>query len=33
MAVIPPSVIGTVAPILDDHYTQAELNALFMQAF
>jgi hypothetical protein len=32
VAVIPPSVIGTVAPILDSYYTHAELNALFMQA-
>lgn len=32
MAAIPPAIIGTVAPILDGHYTHAELNALFMQA-
>jgi hypothetical protein len=29
MAPIPPSVIGTAAPILADWYTHAQLNALF----
>jgi hypothetical protein len=32
MTQIPPALIGTTAPILDTHYTHAELNALFMQA-
>lgn len=32
MPQIPPSLIGTVAPILDGHYTHAELDALFMQS-
>ncbi len=32
MTQIPPALIGTTAPILDAHYTHAELNALFMQA-
>jgi hypothetical protein len=32
MAQIPPSLIGTTGPILDVHYTHAELNSLFMQA-
>ena len=32
MAQIPPALIGTAGPILDAHYTHAELNALFMQA-
>jgi hypothetical protein len=32
MPQIPPSLIGTAGPILDTHYTHAELNALFMQA-
>jgi hypothetical protein len=32
MAQIPPALIGTTAPILDVHYTHAELDALFMQA-
>jgi hypothetical protein len=32
MPPIPPSLIGTVAPILDGHYTHAELDALFMQS-
>lgn len=31
MAKIPHSIIGVVAPILDDHYTHTQLNALFMQ--
>jgi hypothetical protein len=30
MATIPPS-FGTAGPILDSHYTHAELDALFMQ--
>ena len=30
MALIPPSVIGTVSPILAGAYTHAQLNALFM---
>jgi hypothetical protein len=29
MAQIPPSVIGTAAPILADWYTHTQLNALF----
>jgi hypothetical protein len=32
MTLIPPALIGTAGPILDTHYTHAELNALFMQA-
>jgi hypothetical protein len=32
MTQIPPALIGTTGPILDTHYTHAELNALFMQA-
>nr|WP_245376498.1 abortive infection family protein [Bradyrhizobium elkanii] len=32
MATIPPSLIGTAGPILDSHYTHAELDALFMQS-
>src|SRR6266496_2322562 len=32
MAQIPPALIGTTGPILDAHYTHAELNSLFMQA-
>jgi hypothetical protein len=32
MPQIPSSLIGTAGPILDTHYTHAELNALFMQA-
>lgn len=32
MPQIPPAMIGTVAPILDSHYTHSELNALFMQS-
>jgi hypothetical protein len=32
MTQIPPALIGTTGPILDSHYTHAELNALFMQA-
>jgi hypothetical protein len=32
MTQISPALIGTTAPILDTHYTHAELNALFMQA-
>jgi hypothetical protein len=32
MTQIPPALIGTAGPILDAHYTHAELNALFMQA-
>jgi hypothetical protein len=32
MMQIPPALIGTTGPILDAHYTHAELNALFMQA-
>ncbi|SRR5260221_7657269 len=32
MTQIPPALIGTAGPILDTHYTHAELNALFMQA-
>jgi hypothetical protein len=31
MAQIPPALIGTTAPILDAHYTHAQLDALFMQ--
>jgi hypothetical protein len=30
MALLPPSIIGTVSPILADAYTHAQLNALFM---
>ena len=32
MTAIPPSVIGTVSPILAEVYTHAQLNALFMAA-
>jgi hypothetical protein len=32
MTAIPPSVIGTVSPILAEAYTHAQLNALFMAA-
>jgi hypothetical protein len=32
MTQISPALIGTTAPILDAHYTHAELNALFLQA-
>jgi hypothetical protein len=32
MTAIPPSIIGTVSPILADAYTHAQLNALFMAA-
>jgi hypothetical protein len=32
MTQVPPALIGTTGPILDAHYTHAELNALFMQA-
>jgi hypothetical protein len=32
MTQISPALIGTTAPILETHYTHAELNALFMQA-
>jgi hypothetical protein len=32
MAQIAPALIGTTGPILDAHYTHAELNSLFMQA-
>jgi Abortive infection C-terminus len=31
MPQIPPALIGTTAPILDGHYTHAQLDALFMQ--
>jgi hypothetical protein len=31
MTQIPPALIGTAGPILDAHYTHAEVNALFMQ--
>lgn len=30
MAAIPPSIIGTAAPILAERYTHSELNSLFM---
>jgi hypothetical protein len=30
MAPIPPSIVGTVAPILADAYTHSALNSLFM---
>jgi hypothetical protein len=29
---IPPSIIGTAAPILEAHYTHAQLNSLFYAA-
>ena len=32
MTQIPPSIIGTIAPILDAQYTHSQLNALFMHA-
>src|SRR5215475_597612 len=32
MPLFPPSIIGTVSPILADAYTHAQLNALFMSA-
>lgn len=32
MTTIPPSIIGTVSPILAEVYTHAQLNALFMAA-
>ncbi len=32
MALLPPSIIGTVSPMLADAYTHAQLNALFMSA-
>ncbi|MDR3420677.1 MAG: abortive infection family protein [Xanthobacteraceae bacterium] len=32
MTAIPPSIIGTVSPILAEAYTHAQLNALFMAA-
>jgi hypothetical protein len=32
MTQIPPSIIGTIAPLLDVQYTHSQLNALFMHA-
>jgi hypothetical protein len=32
MTQIPPSIIGTIAPLLDAQYTHSQLNALFMHA-